>query len=174
MTFPMTVVDTVFKAMAPAIPDRIIAGHHADLVVGRVNGRRPRDDSFYIYLGGLIGGGWGAKHDSDGRNATIAMNDGDTEAATRADDDVVFEVAPASEPALRDGDGAEIVLQNCVDPEAVLQGFRHRHFLPVRHKGIVEAEAEVWINDAWRSDPNAKERTGCILLQGFDRTFYFF
>ena len=29
----------------------------------------PKDDSFYIYLGGLIGGGWGAKHDSDGMNA---------------------------------------------------------------------------------------------------------
>jgi N-methylhydantoinase B len=78
MTYPMTIIDTIFKALSPAIPDRIIAGHHADLVVGRVNGRRPRDDSFYIYLGGLIGGGWGAKHDSDGRNATIAMNDGDT------------------------------------------------------------------------------------------------
>ncbi|MGA2893264.1 MAG: hydantoinase B/oxoprolinase family protein [Xanthobacteraceae bacterium] len=78
MTFPMTIVDTIFKALAPAIPDRVIAGHHADLVVGRVNGRRPTDNSFYIYLGGLIGGGWGAKHDSDGINATIAINDGDT------------------------------------------------------------------------------------------------
>jgi len=78
MTFPMTIVDTIFKALAPAIPDKVIAGHHADLVVGRVNGRRPRDNSFYIYLGGLIGGGWGAKHDSDGVNATIAINDGDT------------------------------------------------------------------------------------------------
>ncbi len=78
MTYPMTIVDTIFKALAPAIPDRTIAGHHADLCVGRVNGRRPRDDSFYIYLGGLIGGGWGAKHDSDGSNATIALNDGDT------------------------------------------------------------------------------------------------
>ena len=78
MTFPMTVVDTIFKALAPAIPDRVIAGHHADLVLGRVNGRRPSDNSFYIYLGGLIGGGWGAKHDSDGVNATVAINDGDT------------------------------------------------------------------------------------------------
>jgi N-methylhydantoinase B len=78
MTYPMTIIDTIFKALAPAIPERIIAGHHADLVVGRINGRRPHDDSFYIYLGGLIGGGWGAKHDSDGRNSTIAMNDGDT------------------------------------------------------------------------------------------------
>jgi N-methylhydantoinase B len=78
MTYPMTIIDTIFKALAPAIPEHIVAGHHADLVVGRVNGRRPRDDSFYIYLGGLIGGGWGAKHNGDGCNATIAMNDGDT------------------------------------------------------------------------------------------------
>jgi N-methylhydantoinase B len=78
MTYPMTIVDTIFKALSPAIPQHIIAGHHADLIVGRVNGRRPQDNSFYIYLGGLIGGGWGAKHDSDGVSATIAMNDGDT------------------------------------------------------------------------------------------------
>jgi N-methylhydantoinase B len=78
MTYPMTIVDTIFKALGPALPQQVIAGHHADLVVGRINGRRPKDNSFYIYLGGLIGGGWGAKHDSDGRNGVIAMNDGDT------------------------------------------------------------------------------------------------
>ncbi|MGC2415964.1 MAG: hydantoinase B/oxoprolinase family protein [Stellaceae bacterium] len=78
MTYPMTIVDTVFKALSPALPEDVMAGHHADLIVGRVNGRRLKDNSFYIYLGGLIGGGWGAKHDSDGMNATIAMNDGDT------------------------------------------------------------------------------------------------
>ncbi|MFA6264651.1 MAG: hydantoinase B/oxoprolinase family protein [Pseudolabrys sp.] len=78
MTYPMTVVDTIFKAVAPAMPDQVAAGHHADLVVGRVNGRKALDNSFYIYLGGLIGGGWGAKHNGDGMNATIAMNDGDT------------------------------------------------------------------------------------------------
>lgn len=78
MTYPMTVVDTIFKAVATAMPDQVAAGHHADLVVARVNGRKATDNSFYIYLGGLIGGGWGAKHNSDGMNATIAMNDGDT------------------------------------------------------------------------------------------------
>lgn len=78
MTYPMTVIDTIFKALAPALPDQVIAGHHADLVVARVNGRKPKDNSFYIYTGGLIGGGWGAKHNSDGMNATIAINDGDT------------------------------------------------------------------------------------------------
>ena len=78
MTYPMTVVDTIFKALAPALPNEVIAGHHADLVVARINGRKPKDNTFYIYTGGLIGGGWGAKHDSDGMNATIAINDGDT------------------------------------------------------------------------------------------------
>ena len=35
MSFPMTIIDTIFKALAPAIPDRVIAGHHADLVYRR-------------------------------------------------------------------------------------------------------------------------------------------
>ena len=78
MTYPMTVVDTILKALAPALPTQVSAAHHADLVVARVNGYRPRDNSFYILTGGLIGGGWGAKYNSDGMNATIAMNDGDT------------------------------------------------------------------------------------------------
>jgi N-methylhydantoinase B len=74
MTYPMTIVDTIFKALAPAVPTRVIAGHHADLV----NGRQPRDGNLFIYLGGLIGGGWGAKLGEDGVSATIAINDGDT------------------------------------------------------------------------------------------------
>ena len=78
MTFPMTVVDTVFKALAPAIPDKVIAGHHADLVIAMVHGRNPRDNKLFLYLGGLIGGGWGAKHNQDGMCATVAINDGDT------------------------------------------------------------------------------------------------
>src|SRR5439155_1222738 len=31
MTVPMTVVDTIFKALATACPERVIAGHHCDL-----------------------------------------------------------------------------------------------------------------------------------------------
>ncbi len=78
MTYPMTVVDTIFKALAPAIPERVAAGHHADLNVANVNGIHPRDGRLWIYLAGLIGGGWGAKSDEDGMSATIALNDGDT------------------------------------------------------------------------------------------------
>jgi N-methylhydantoinase B len=74
----MTVVDTIFKALAPAIPGRVIAGHHADLLTANINGIHPRDGRLWIYLGGLIGGGWGAKCDEDGVSATICINDGDT------------------------------------------------------------------------------------------------
>ena len=78
MTFPMTVVDTIFKALEPAIPDRVIAGHHADLLAVNVNGFTPSDGKLFIYVGGLLGGGWGAKLTEDGVSATIPINDGDT------------------------------------------------------------------------------------------------
>ncbi len=78
MTYPMTVVDTVFRALAPAIPDKVIAAHHADLCIASIHGRQPKDQKLFLYLGGLIGGGWGAKHNEDGMSATIAINDGDT------------------------------------------------------------------------------------------------
>ncbi len=78
MTFPMTIVDTVFKALTPAIPDRTIAGHHADLVIGMLNGVNPKTDEFYIAFIGPTGGGWGAKKMEDGNSATVCINDGDT------------------------------------------------------------------------------------------------
>ncbi len=78
MTFPMTIVDTIFKALAPAIPDRVISGHHADLLSAALNGRRAENDRLWLLSGGLIGGGWGAKQGADGSSATICINDGDT------------------------------------------------------------------------------------------------
>ncbi len=78
MTFPMTIVDTIFKALAPAIPDRVIAGHHADLLSAAINGKYPGDGKLWLLAGGLVGGGWGAKRGQDGSSATICINDGDT------------------------------------------------------------------------------------------------
>src|SRR5262249_40998394 len=78
MTYPMTVVDTVFKALASAIPDRVIAGHHADLLTSPFHGINPRTSEFFIANWGPLGGGWGAKRSQDGVSATVCMNDGDT------------------------------------------------------------------------------------------------
>ncbi|HTQ75154.1 MAG TPA: hydantoinase B/oxoprolinase family protein [Burkholderiales bacterium] len=78
MTFPMTVVDTVFKAMEKAIPDRTIAAHHADLLVCLINGVSPRDGRLFLAGIGPSGGGFGAKLTEDGVSATVCLNDGDT------------------------------------------------------------------------------------------------
>ena len=78
MTYPMTVIDTIFKAMAKAIPGRVAAGHHADLVFPNVHGINPADGKFYIVGIGPLGGGWGAKATEDGVSATVCINDGDT------------------------------------------------------------------------------------------------
>lgn len=78
MTFPMTVVDTVFKAMEAAIPDRTIAAHHADLLVCLINGISPKDGRLFLAGIGPSGGGFGAKINEDGVSATVCMNDGDT------------------------------------------------------------------------------------------------
>jgi len=78
MTFPMTVVDTLFRAMAGPIPGRAIAAHHADLCVALINGISAKDGRFFIAGIGPLGGGFGAKLTGDGVSATVCMNDGDT------------------------------------------------------------------------------------------------
>jgi len=78
MTIPMTVVDTIFKALAPAVPDRVIAGHFADLGNATMFGFVPDEGRMIITSTGPIGGGWGAKMTEDGVSATVCINDGDT------------------------------------------------------------------------------------------------
>jgi len=78
MIFPMTIVDTIFKALQPAIPDRVIAGHHADLVAPSFHGFNPKTSELFIGTFGPLGGGWGAKKSEDGVSATVCLNDGDT------------------------------------------------------------------------------------------------
>jgi N-methylhydantoinase B len=78
MSYPMTVVDTVFKAMEKAIPERTIAAHHADLLVCLINGISPKDGRLFLAGIGPSGGGFGAKLTEDGMSATVCLNDGDT------------------------------------------------------------------------------------------------
>jgi N-methylhydantoinase B len=78
MTIPMTVVDTIFRALAPAIPERVAAGHHADLCVGTIHGINPRTGRFFVGSTNPPGGGWGATAGGDGMSAVVCINDGDT------------------------------------------------------------------------------------------------
>jgi len=78
MTYPMTIVDTIFKALTPAIPGRVIAGHHADLLASSFHGINEKTSEFFIGSFGPLGGGWGAKRNEDGVAGTVCINDGDT------------------------------------------------------------------------------------------------
>jgi len=78
MTVPMTVADTIFKALATACPDNVMAGQHADLAIPRTFGLDPKTGRAFHFPQTLSGGGWGALHDCDGQNATFCINDGDT------------------------------------------------------------------------------------------------
>ena len=78
MTIPMTVVDTIFKALEHACPERTIAAHYADLALVMPHGFNPHTGRYFWCQVGHPGGGWGAKSDQDGMNATVCLNDGDT------------------------------------------------------------------------------------------------
>jgi N-methylhydantoinase B len=78
MTVPMTVADTIFKALARACSENVLAGHHADLAAPRVFGLDPKTGRSFHFPPMLSGGGWGALSDADGQSATFCINDGDT------------------------------------------------------------------------------------------------
>lgn len=78
MTYPMTVVDCIFRALADVTDRAAIAGHHADLCVVSFYGTNKATGRFFMGSGGLSGGGWGATSRGDGNSATVCINDGDT------------------------------------------------------------------------------------------------
>jgi len=107
MTFPMTVVDTIFKAMEQAVPERTIAAHFADLGSAHITGISPKDGRLFIGgAGGPMGGGWGAKHNEDGMCATVCLNDGDTHNAPCEQTEVKYPVLIERHALRNDSGGA--------------------------------------------------------------------
>src|SRR6185503_9375202 len=106
MTFPMTIVDTVFKALSKAIPDRVIAGHHADLIAAGFHGVNPKTKEFYFGNFGPLGGGWGAKMSEDGVSATVCINDGDTHNSPNEQTEAKFPIVVENYALIPDSGGA--------------------------------------------------------------------
>jgi N-methylhydantoinase B len=106
MTYPMTIVDTIFKALAPAIPDRVIAGHHADLLASSFHGINNRTSEFFIGSFGPLGGGWGAKINQDGVSGTVCINDGDTHNSPNEQAEFKFPVVVERYALVPDSGGA--------------------------------------------------------------------
>jgi N-methylhydantoinase B len=106
MTVPMTVIDTIFKAMEKAVPRQTIAGHFADLVSTGMSGISPKDGRLFIGSLGPMGGGWGAKWSEDGRSATVCLNDGDTHNQPCEQSEAKFPILIEKYELRRDSGGA--------------------------------------------------------------------
>lgn len=168
MTFPMTVIDTIFKALAPAIPDRVIAGHHADLVFPNIHGISPEDGRLFIVGIGPLGGGWGAKSSEDGVSVTVCINDGDTHNSPTEQLEAKYPVLVEKYAIRTDsggagrhrgGLGAEMVVQ-ALSPFAVTTRIDRMHCKPWGLEGGGEAAGNgiaIRRRGAWQTDlPNAK------------------
>ena len=168
MTFPMTVIDTIFKALANAIPDRVVAGHHADLVFPNIHGISPTDGKLFIVGIGPLGGGWGAKKREDGVSATVCMNDGDTHNSPTEQLESKYPVLveryslrqdSAGAGRNRGGLGAEMVVQ-ALSPFAVTTRIDRVHCKPWGLHGGKDAAGNgigIRKNGTWDTQmPNAK------------------
>ena len=168
MTFPMTVVDTIFKALAPAIPDRVIAGHHADLVTTTRHGISPIDGRFFIAAVGPVGGGWGAKRSQDGVSVTVCINDGDTHNSPSEQVETKYPILieryalrtdSGGAGRTRGGLGADIVVQ-ALSPMSFNSTIERAHCKPWGLDGGLAADGNALslrVNGEWKHDlPNAK------------------
>lgn len=70
-----TVIDTVLKALHPALPEKITAGHKGDMSGYALYGKDAARDRNFICMN-IFGGGWGAKPDGDGESAVVSICQG--------------------------------------------------------------------------------------------------
>lgn len=72
-----SVIDTILKALVPAMPERLAAGHHANFGVHLFHGHDPKTGELYQHLE-TAHGGWGASRGFDGPGPYKTMAHGDT------------------------------------------------------------------------------------------------
>jgi N-methylhydantoinase B len=70
-----TVIDTILKALAPAVPHLIPAAHKGDM--GGCSFFGFRADGSRFLLMNIFGGGWGGRPDEDGESASVSVCQGD-------------------------------------------------------------------------------------------------
>ncbi len=74
-----TVIDTIFKALAPVLPEQIPAAHKGDMGGCSISGYRP--DGRRFLLMNIFGGGWGGRPHEDGESASVSICQGDVRSA---------------------------------------------------------------------------------------------
>ena len=71
-----TVLDTIFRALAPALPDRVPAAHKGDMGGYAIFGTHAKTGRRYVCQN-IMGGGWGGRPFEDGESASVSMCQGD-------------------------------------------------------------------------------------------------
>ena len=74
-----TVIDTILKALAPALPERIPAAHKGDMGGCSIGGFGPGGRRFLLM--NIFGGGWGGRPHEDGESASVSICQGDVRSA---------------------------------------------------------------------------------------------
>ncbi|MCU1731221.1 MULTISPECIES: hydantoinase B/oxoprolinase family protein [unclassified Pseudomonas] len=73
----VTAADVVRRALALALPDRLIAGQLGSVCSMVLNGRDSHTNEEYLLVQPLVGG-WGAGHDKDGESGQFCVGNGET------------------------------------------------------------------------------------------------
>ncbi|MCU1723259.1 hydantoinase B/oxoprolinase family protein [Pseudomonas sp. 5P_5.1_Bac1] len=73
----VTAADVVRRALAVALPDRLIAGQLGSVCSMVLNGRDSHTNEEYLLVQPLVGG-WGAGHDKDGESGQFCVGNGET------------------------------------------------------------------------------------------------
>ncbi len=71
-----TVLDTIFCALAPALPNRVPAAHKGDMGGYAIFGMNSKTGRRYVCQN-IIGGGWGGRPFEDGVSSAVSMCQGD-------------------------------------------------------------------------------------------------
>lgn len=98
-----TVVDLIFRALAPALPERVAAGHKGDMGGYAFFGLHPKNGRRFLCQT-IMGGGWGGRAFEDGENATVSMCQGDVQNAPVEIQEIYYPVL-IERQKLRDGSG---------------------------------------------------------------------
>jgi N-methylhydantoinase B len=98
-----TVIDLIFKALAPAIPEKIAAGHKGDMGGYAFFGVNPKTGRRFLCQT-IMGGGWGGRPHEDGENGAVSMCQGDVQNAPAELQEIYYPVL-IERQQLREGSG---------------------------------------------------------------------
>lgn len=99
-----TTIDTILKALAPALPDVVPAAHKGDM--GGCSFYGYREDGSRFLLMNIFGGGWGGRPNEDGEDASVSVCQGDVRNSPVELQEIRYPVL-VEEHALRENSGGQ-------------------------------------------------------------------